>query len=221
MSFRPRRSLRPVRPRLPRRAIPWYAAALLLAGATGLLVASALRRADAAEGAYGTSRPVAVVARDVAAGEVVTAADVVVRRWPSVLVPPGALATAPTGRTARADLVAGEAVADRRLGPPGAGGGTALLAAGQRAVPVPITVPGLDLRPGDRVDVLSGGGPGGGPAGDLPVGATGPDVVAAGATVVDVAEEAVVVAVAASVAPDVAAALTAGPLVLALRPPGG
>lgn len=220
MPFRPRRSLQPVRRRLPRRALPWYVAVVGLALVTALVVRGALRRAAEAEAAYGTSRPVAVVVRDVPAGEVVAPDDVAVRRWPTVLVPPGALDAAPVDRTARAALVPGEALVDVRLSGPGIEGPGALLGPEERAVPVPITVPGLALEVGDRVDVLAGGAPGGGFTGDLPVGAIGPDLVVAGATVVAVAEEAVAVAVPARVAPDVVAALTAGPLVLALRPPG-
>lgn len=221
MPFRPRRSLRPIRPRLPRRAIPWYVGAVLLALATGALVTTTLRRAADAEAAYGVTRPVVVVVREVAAGQVVDDDDVEVRAWPSVLVPPGALDRAPTGRTALAALLPGEAVIGSRLSGPDAEGAAALLAVDERAVPVPVVVPGLELRIGDRVDVLAGGAEGGGPAGDLPIGASGPDVVVAGATVVAVAEESVVLAVPSRAAAEVAAALTTGPLVLALRPPGG
>lgn len=220
MSFRPRRSLRPVRPRLPRRALPWYLAVIALAVVTTLVVRGSLRRAAEAEAAYGRSRPVAVMVRDVPAGEVVAPDDLTVRRWPTALVPPGALDATPADRTALVPLVAGEALVEARLSGPGIDGPGALLGPDERAVPIPVTVPGLALEVGDRVDVLAGGAIGGGPTGDLPIGATGPDLVVSGATVVAVSEDAVAVAVPARSAADVAAALTAGPLVLALRPPG-
>lgn len=217
--FRPRRSLRPVRPRLPRRAIPWYLGALSLALLTGLLVTGALRRAAQAEAAYGTTRPVAVVAHPVPAGATITADDVEVRPWPTALVPPDAAVDGVAGRTALVSLVPGEVVIESRLADPGVDGPVAMLAPDQRAVPVPVVVPGLELRVGDRVDVLAGGG-GIGPAGDLPGPAGHPDVVVAAATVLALAEETVVVAVPAEDAATVAAALTTGPLLLALRPPG-
>lgn len=218
--YRPRRSLRPVRPRLPRRALPWYAAAVGLSVLTGALVVGALQRAAEAEAAYGATRPVAVVTRAVAAGDTVEPADVAVERWPTALAPPTAERAPPAdGTVALASLAPGEPLLDGRLST-GTRGPAALLGADERAVPVPITVPGLELAVGDRVDVLGGGAPGGGPVGDLPV-RVEPDVVAADAEVVAVGDEAVVVAVDASAAAAVAAALTSGPVLLALRPPGG
>lgn len=218
---RPRRSLRPLRPRLPRRALLWYLAAAALALTTGLAVQGALARASEAEAAYGRTRAVVVVTRAVEAGQAVVAADVEVRRWPQALAPDGALGAAPTEATALVDLVPGEALLAHRLSDDGASGPAALLDPGQRAVPVPLAVPGLPLSPGDRVDVLAGGAPGGGPAGDLPVDLGAADVVAADATVVGLTEEVVVLAVERTAAADIAAALTQGPVVVALRPPGG
>ncbi len=218
---RPRRSLRPLRPRLPKRALLWYLAAAALAVTTGLAVQGALARASQAEAAYGQTRAVVVVTQTVDAGQALTVDDVEVRPWPQALAPDDALDAAPTGRTALVDLVAGEPLLAHRVSGDGASGAAALIGPGQRAVPVPLAVPGLPLAAGDRVDVLAGGAPGGGPAGDLPVDVGGADVVAADATVVDLAEEVVVLAVERTAAADIAAALTQGPVVVALRPPGG
>lgn len=218
--FRPRRSLRPVRPRLPRRAVLWYLAAAALTVATGLVVNGALSRAQAAEASYGEAQPVVVVARPVEAGAVLEPDDIEVRAWPRALVPDGVLSDPPTGRTALVDLAPGEALVGSRVSGTDATGAAGRLAADERAVSVPVAVPGLPLEVGDSVDVLAGGTVGGGPDGDLPVGAQDPDVVATGATVLGSDEETVVLAVERGEAADVAAALTAGPLVMALRPPG-
>jgi Flp pilus assembly protein CpaB len=199
----------------------WYAAAVALTVATGLVVDSALRRAEATEAALGRTRSVVVVARPVAAGDALDEGDVRVERWPVALVPDGAADRRSLGEVALVDLWPGEPLLADRIGTGGADGVAALVDAGRRAVPVPVVVPGLPLDVGDRVDVLAGGAAGGGPAGDLPGSAPAADLVAADATVVHVDEEAVVVSVSPSAAVDVAAALASGPVVLALRPPGG
>lgn len=221
LPFRPRRSLRPVRPRLPRRALLWYLAAAAVTAATGLTLQGALHRAAEAEAAYGQTRSVVVVVRAVGAGEAVEAADVEVQRWPRALVPETALIRPPVGLRALVSLEEGEVVLATRLSGSADEGPAALLAPDQRGVAVPVAVPGLPLEVGDHVDVLVGGAVGGGPDGDLPVGARRPDVVAADAAVMGVGEEAVVLAVPRNAAADVAAALTQGPVVLALRPLGG
>ena len=208
LPFRPRRSLRPARPRLTRRAVLWYLAAGALVVATGLTVHGTAQRAAEAEAAFGQTRPVVVVTRAVAAGATVTGADVEVRRWPRALAVADALTRPPAGRTALVPLVPGEPLLAARVsGAPGQGP-AALLGPDERAVVVPVVVPGLPLDAGDGVDVLAGGAVGGGPAGDLPVGGDGPDVVAEGATVLRAGREAVVVAVPADDAAAIAAALT-------------
>lgn len=218
---RPRRSLRPLRPHLSRRAVLWYVAAAALAILTAVVVHRALDQAARAEAAYGETRSVAVVMQAVEAGDPVTPDDVEARRWPRSLVPPAALSQIPVGRTALVDLSPGEVVLSGRVGGDGAEGPAALLEPGQRALAVPLAVPGLPLAIGDVVDVLAGGAPGGGPRGDLPVDLGGADVVATGATVVRAGEEIAVLAVDRDAAADIAAALTTGPVVVALRPPGG
>ncbi|HEX7135753.1 MAG TPA: hypothetical protein VF228_24455 [Iamia sp.] len=217
--FRPRRSLRPLRPRLPRRALPWYAAAAVLTVLTAVFVHGALQRAAAAEAAYGSTRRVVVATDAVAVGDPIDRSVATVRSFPRALVPDGAIEALPDGRRTLVALSPGEVVLDRRVSGSDATGPAGLLAPDERAVPVPVAVPGLPLVPGDRVDLVAGGAPGGGIEGDLPVGPSGPDVVATDALVLAADEETVVVAVPAAVAADVAAALTTGPLVPALRPP--
>lgn len=217
--FHPRRSLRPLRPRLPRRAVPVLVAALLLTALTAGVVHGTLRRADAAAAAYGATAPVVVATADIPVGAPVDASVAEVRALPRALVPDGALDALPDGRRALAALSPGEVVLARRVSGSDAAGPAALLGPSERAVPVPVAVPGLPLAPGDRVDLFAGGTPGGGPHGDLPVGAVRPTLVATEALVLVVEEEVVVVALDRGVASNVAAALTSGPLVLALRPP--
>lgn len=219
-ALRARRHLSPIRPRLPRRALPWWVAAVGLTVLTGLTVDGALRRAAEAESAYGQTRPVAVAIRSVEAGTAIGAGDVELRAWPVALAPPAALDEVPVGRRALVDLMSGEPVAAGRVSAESGDGPAPLLGPDERALPIPITIPGLDPAVGDRVDLLAGGAPGGGPAGDLPGAPTEPAVVASRARVLAVAEESVVVAVPSATAPEVAAALTSGPVLLALRPPG-
>lgn len=221
LPLRPRRSLRPLRRRLTRRAVLWYAAALALTALTAGTVHATLRDAAAARAAYGETVGVVVATAEVAAGDPVDASVATTRLLPRALVPAGALRGAPPGRPALAALVPGEVVLAGRIAGGGTGGLAALLAPGERAVPVPLAVPGLELAPGDHVDVVAGGATGGGPDGDLPVGPGPPRVVAADARVLATAEETVVVAVPAPAARALAAALTAGPVLAALRPPGG
>jgi len=182
-------------------------------------VHGALARAADAEAAYGRSRPVVVVVRPVAAGDPIGAEDVAVRHRPEAVVPEGALAERPDPATARVDLVPGEVLVAGRIAGHGRTGPAARLGPDERAVAVPLAVPGLPLASDDRVDLVSGGAYGGGPEGDLPVGAPA-EVVASGARVLEVGGDAIVVAVPAAVAIEVVAALTAGPVVAALRPVG-
>lgn len=217
--YRPRRSLRPLRPRLPRRALPWYLAAVTLTVLTAVFTHGALQRAAAAEAAYGETRRVVVATGAVAAGDAISSAVATVRTLPMAVVPDGALEAMPRRRRTLVALSPGEILLSRRLSGSDAAGPAGLLAPDERAVPVPVAVPGLPLAPGDRVDLVAGGAPGGGIDGDLPVAPSGPDLIATDALVLAADEETVVVAVPAAVAADVAAALTIGPLVPALRPP--
>lgn len=217
--YRPRRALAPLRARLPRRAIAWYAAAAALTLLTAAVVHGSLRRAAEAEAAYGATVPVAIVTAEVEPGEIVDSGVAEVRSWPRALAPDGAVDHLPE-RASLVSLSPGEVVLDRRLAGPGAVGPVALLGPGERAVPVPVAVPGLPVEVGDRIDLVAGGMPGAGPAGDLPVTAR-PDVVAVDAAVLAVTDETLVAALDAADAADVAAALTVGPLMVALRPPGG
>jgi Flp pilus assembly protein CpaB len=107
-----------------------------------------------------------------------------------------------TGTVAVDAIGAGEVVTEARVGGPGAAGLAGRLPPGTRAVLVPLEVPGLPVRVGDRVDLLGVASP------------TAP--VARGATVVALRPDALVVAVRPTDAVALAAALGQGPLVPAL-----
>ena len=141
------------RPRSPVLVARRVAAALL----TAVALVLALRPAPApASSGKPDAVDVAVFARDLPAGTVLTAADLTVARYPPAAVPAGAEGEpAPLVRRVLAGSVrAREPVTDARLVGPGL---TALLPDGQVAAPVrlaDLSVAAL-VRTGDRVDVLA------------------------------------------------------------------
>jgi Flp pilus assembly protein CpaB len=174
------------------------------AGVVALQAARAGAGAEAARDAWGSSVRVVVVARAVAAGEVIEAADVAVETRPVAVVPDGAVDAPPVGRVATATLVAGEVVVDARVAPAGLSGVAAVVPEGWRALAVPTSTSGLGapvppLAAGDRVDLLA------------------PDVVAADAVVVAVGDGAVTVAVPGDDVAAVAEALATAVVTVALR----
>jgi Flp pilus assembly protein CpaB len=113
-------------------------------------------RPEAAPPARAPTVAVAVAGHDLAAGTVLTAADLAIARYPPGLVPGGAAtSTGPlVGGVLAAAVRTGEPVTDVRL----VGAGlTALLDPGQVAAPVRLADVGVAalVHPGDRVDVLA------------------------------------------------------------------
>jgi len=210
--------------------LPYWLVVALLAAVTAGTVDAVLRRAADAEARYGTTAAVLVATEAVAPGEPVGAAATEVRRWPSGLVPDGALRTLPGDeRVAVAAIAEGEAVVASRVSGQTAAGVSGLLAPGTRAVVVPLEVAGLPVAVGDRVDVLTTGDLSG-PDGDLPdpngdSGGRSRDrpgaVVASDALVVAEAEESIVISVDDDASLELAAALGRGPVVVTLSAPGG
>lgn len=154
---------------------------------------------------------VLVATRPIAAGEVLGPADSRRRLVPAAGRPEARPAEDPTGKTARADLAAGEVLLAHHLA-------SGLGPAGGRLLTIGVDGPRPTLRPGDLVDVLATfdlaevAGEGQGHA------ATDPTVVvAAGATVAEVADGAVTVAVPAEVAPRLAFAMARATITLARR----
>lgn len=208
-----------------RRALARPAVRRLVVGvvalATGLVVVSLVRSAEAARLRWGDTRPVAVATDDLAIGDPLGAGAAEVRSLPAALVPSGALSAPPVGALVRQPIAAGEALVAERLAPDGLTGAAALVPPGSRAVAVPLTpVPAPPLAVGDLVDLLAVTSPA----------STGEDVGAGAAVgagepafplvetvpVVDVGDETASVAVPEADAPRVAYALAQGAVVVAL-----
>jgi Flp pilus assembly protein CpaB len=141
------------RPRSPVHTARQVAAALL----TLLALVLALRPAAApAAGGGDESVPVAVAARDLPAGTVLTAADLTTARYPADVAPAGVSGEPKQlrGRVLAGSVRAREPITDARLVGPGI---VSLLAEGQVAAPVrlaDLAVAAL-VHTGDRVDVLA------------------------------------------------------------------
>lgn len=198
---------------------------LIGAACAGLAVfigLTALRPAP--ETSAGPGERVVVAARDLPSGQVLTADDLQVRRFPARLAPAGS-ATDPdrlVGERLAGPVRAGEALTDRRLIDPLDLGGYAI--DGPAAVTtVRIADPGVlaAVRVGDRVDIIAPALDAGGiDAGDA--GRSGPRILAAGAVVValppaddaDPAGGALTVATAREAAPALAAAALEGDLTI-------
>lgn len=200
---------RPLRSRLRRAPLVWWAAAAALAATTGVTVDSALARAEHQARRFGGLRTVPVATRAVAAGEVVGNDGMRLERRPGSLLPAGAPATRVAERVAVVPLLPGEVIVESKLAPAGRRGAAALLPAGARALAIP---GGAGGRPpagvGDRVDVLA----------TFPEAEEPTVVVAEEALVVAIDPEAdtTTVAVRREDAPRVAFALVAGTVTLAL-----
>lgn len=203
--------MRPAPPRFPVLRRPSRRTLLLVAVAlvTGVVVHRTTADAEATAARYGVRTTVAVVVRDLDAGDTVGSGDVALLERPVALVPEGAVTTDPTGRMVRAAVVAGEVLVDGRLADAGRSGTTALVPTGWRALAIPVTDAALPAGRGDRVDVIASFDP-------SAVDGRPSRVVAEAAVVVDVADEALTVAVPARDATAVAFALANGIVTLAL-----
>jgi Flp pilus assembly protein CpaB len=187
----------------------WWVAVLGSALAAGLVVSGAVESARAEATRFGAPVPLVVARRDLAPGTILRAGDVEVTERPAGVVPAGAIDRPPLGAVVTQTVLAGEALVAVRLDRDGP------MAEGTRALALP-TGPGrLDLRPGDRVDVLATFDPLITPRGEDPT-----VTVAHAATVVGVGGRAVTVAVTEAEAPRVAFALSQATITLARTPPG-
>lgn len=156
-------------------------AALALAAAA--VTGSVLTRAESARRRWGTTRPVLVVERELAAGDAL--ADAVTEaRWPTALVPAGAVARLPADAVAAGPLAPGSAVAAALVADPGDP-----LAADRRRVALPVGVARLPVEVGDRVDVWATVDP------SISGAELATSRVAVGAVVTEAGTDAVVVAV--------------------------
>jgi Flp pilus assembly protein CpaB len=193
---------------------PWlfWSFAVGLSLLTGLTISRLLGEAAARAERLGGLRQVPVAARGVDAGQVLTAADWVMRPLPAAVLPEGHPAASPAGHTALVPLAPGEVLLESKLAPWGVEGVAALVPPGRRALAVPSAKGGLALHRGNHVDVLA--------TFDTTEGTTEPTfAVASSALVLDVTEESVTVAVSPEEATRVALATARGTVTLAATSP--
>lgn len=199
LAGRPRRRLIVA---LRRQPLLFWAFALVAAASTYLVVNSALTATAEGAAAYGDLVPVAVAARDLAPGSVISPSDIERLSLPRALIPPDAIDLDPQGRAVRHPIVAGEAIVAPRLAPDGAVGIAALLGPDERAVTIPLPPQGAPLQVGQLVDVLATVDP------ESSRGRNPTSVIASGVQVVAVDEKGVTVATASDDAARVATALS-------------
>jgi Flp pilus assembly protein CpaB len=173
----------------------WIAALALAVAAAGLADGG-----DDPPTSSGDTRLVPVARNDLDRGRRLDGDDVEWTRRPSTDLPRSPAAET-EGRVVTEPIAAGEVVVESRLAPGGAGGTTALLPAGTRAIAVPSTLGTPPLEIGDHVDLLA---------------TLEARAVARDAVVVATSDDAVTVAVDEGEAIEVAAALASGGVVLAL-----
>ncbi len=145
--------MRRVRPRSSRILL---VLSIVLAAVATVGLRDHLARLEAMAGVGGGTASVLVARADLERGTTVGPSMVEVRSIPARYRPPGTM-TAPgqaLGRVLATDLLAGEALTEARLAPPG-GPVAALVPEGLRAFPLPAAFPSGSLLPGDRVDVLA------------------------------------------------------------------
>jgi Flp pilus assembly protein CpaB len=195
--FRVTRRLRVL---LATRPLAYWSLTLVVATATGLVIARTARAADTARHAWGDMASVVVASRPLAAGDPVDASDAVVRLVPMALVPDGALTELPPGTPAAAPIGRGEILTAARVGRGGRSPTAALLPDGTRGVAVPLPAAALPLAVGDTVDVVTA------------------DRVVAGALVILVGDSRAVVAVTPGDATIVARAVDDGQAAIVLAP---
>lgn len=140
-----------------RRTSVWGIAAILAAILTGLTVYSYLSWMRAQIPVAGKLVALVVAARDIAAGEVLSADNLTIAQHPERYLPPSAIRSLADvdGKVSAIPIYKGEAVTSRKLGTKG--GLSAVVPAGMRAYSLRIdSGTGLAFlpRPGDRVDVI-------------------------------------------------------------------
>ena len=139
----------------------FLALAIVLGGASFLIVRTYSARVDALAPAIGPSLPVVTAARDLVRGTTLTTEMLKVIDIPEGYAPPGGLRRVQdaAGHTLVSDVAAGEAITRTRIGSEHAGPIASLVPSGMRAVTMPVTTAG-DVVVGDHVDILAtfGGG---------------------------------------------------------------
>jgi Flp pilus assembly protein CpaB len=135
--------------------------AALVGLVVGLVVLGTVDGARRDRAAWGPTARVAVAVGPLAAGDRITADSVRLLPRPAVVVPDGALRSAPTGRRTRGPVGRGEILTAERLAAPGRGPVAAQLTDDRVAVAVPVPPTGAPVAPGDVVDMWAASDPGG------------------------------------------------------------
>ena len=139
----------------------FLALAIVLGGASFLLIRGYSARVEALAPALGPTVPVVTAARDLVRGTTLTEQMLKAVDVPSAYAPPGALRLVQdaVGRTVVSDVAAGETITRTRVGSEHSGPIASQVPAGMRAVTVPVAAGG-QVVVGDHVDVLAtfGGG---------------------------------------------------------------
>ena len=175
----------------------------LALGVLGAVAVLAIAGRGAARSPWGPTVPVVLAATDLAPGDVVAAEHVRPAAWPRALLPPSSVADARdvVGQVLAVGAPPGTPLTTRHIAPDGL---AAELDDDRVAFPVP-QQPGVELAPGQQVDVLAGAQLRG-------------RVVASAATVLAVVDEVVWLAIDRADAPAVANAVGSGTLTLVLLP---
>ncbi len=125
------------------------AAALVLASLLAVVTVASVHRSRSVVRALGSTMPVAVAARPLEPGRVLTADDVEWQAWPTGLAPPGQRGGELIGASVRWPVAGGDPILASALI---ADGGR--LAADERAVTVPLPLAPPPVSPGDLVELV-------------------------------------------------------------------
>ncbi len=175
-----------------------------------LSVSAANERADALAASLGTTSPWPVAVADLDPGHVLSSSDVEWREIPERFSPLDEAPLSLAGAQLLVPVGAGELITSARLAL--REGTAALLPPGHRGVAMPAEAVRLELRVGDRVDLIAS------PAyAEFAVLADG--IVASGVVVISISEQAVVLAVPASDAVTAAESIERGGAALVLSAP--
>lgn len=192
-----------------RRLVRRRSAALLVAVAVAVLVASTLQDARERRERWGATASVLVARQDLDAGAEVSAASFAEQRWPAELIADAALSRLPTQGRLTEDLGRGELLTEHRLAPAGRGPGAARLRPGEVAVATPVGEVTVAVQTGDLVDVVAPAAAGTALDGLDDVAVTG-RTVATAARVLEVNDSTLTLAVRSSQAERTAAAALGG-----------
>lgn len=133
----------------------WWIAVLLLAVTAGTLVSQFVSTAQAEAARYEGVVEVAVATRPLAAGDVISAADIKVEQWPSSFLPASALVLEPLDAVVSIPIDAGEPITEAKVNGGSLSSTVGQLRDGEQGVTIAATEATPPLAAGDPVDVFS------------------------------------------------------------------